>query len=76
MSFQGDVAGIGLGELLQGLSRGGRDGVLSLYSDDSSAAIGLHKGQIFLIAGPDDLDDAADLAALRARLLAGRPADD
>ena len=30
MSFQGDVRGIGLAELLQGLSRGRKEGVLTL----------------------------------------------
>ncbi len=54
MSFQGDVAGIGLGELLQGLSRGGRDGVLTLFGDHSSAAIGLCKGRLYILAGPDE----------------------
>lgn len=54
MSFQGDVAGIGLGELLQGLSRGGRDGVLTLYGDRLSAAIGLLSGQLYILAGPDE----------------------
>ena len=57
MSFQGDVAGIGLGELLQGLSRGGRDGVLTLYGDKLSSAIGLRKGQLYLIASPDEDED-------------------
>ncbi len=54
MSFQGDVAGIGLGELLQGLSRGGRDGVLTLYGDKLSSTLGLHAGQMFLLPGPDE----------------------
>ncbi|MEW6073048.1 MAG: DUF4388 domain-containing protein [Planctomycetota bacterium] len=54
MSFQGDVAGIGLGELLQGLSRGGRDGVLTLYGERLSSAIGLRKGQLYILAGPDE----------------------
>ncbi len=57
MSFQGDVAGIGLGELLQGLSRGGRDGVLTLYGDKISAALGLRKGQVYLLAGPDENEE-------------------
>jgi hypothetical protein len=54
MSFQGDVAGIGLGELLQGLSRGGRDGVLTLYGDVLSAALGLLSGQLYILNGPDE----------------------
>lgn len=57
MSFQGDVAGIGLGELLQGLSRGGQDGVLSLYGDKISACIGLHRGQLYLLDGPDEVQE-------------------
>jgi len=54
MSFQGDVAGIGLGELLQGLSRGGRDGVLTLEGGRQSAALGMKKGLLYLLAGPDE----------------------
>jgi len=57
MSFQGDVAGIGLGELLQGLARGGRDGVLTLYGDRLTASLGLKGSQLFLLAGPDEKDD-------------------
>ncbi len=57
MSFQGDVAGIGLGELLQGLARGARDGVLTLYGDRISSAIGMKGGQLFLIEGPDETED-------------------
>jgi hypothetical protein len=54
MSFQGDVAGIGLGELLQGLARGGRDGVLNLYSDHISGCLGIRGGMLFLMPGPDE----------------------
>ena len=54
MSFQGDVAGIGLGELLQGLARGGRDGVLTLDGDDRCAMLGLHKGQLYVLPAPDE----------------------
>jgi tetratricopeptide (TPR) repeat protein len=57
MSFQGDVAGIGLGELLQGLARGGRDGVLTLHGSDVSGALGLRKGMLYLLAGPDENED-------------------
>lgn len=56
MSFQGDVAGLGLGELLQGLGRGGRDGVLNLFSPKISVSLGVHGGQIYLLAGPDETD--------------------
>lgn len=52
MSFQGDVAGIGLGELLQGLARGERSGVLTLTGKHLTASVGLRKGQLFLLTGP------------------------
>jgi tetratricopeptide (TPR) repeat protein len=54
MSFQGDVAGIGLGELLQGLARGERNGVLTLTGKQLSAAVGLRKGQLYLLPGPEE----------------------
>jgi hypothetical protein len=54
MSFQGDVAGIGLGELLQGLARGGRDGVLSLYGEKLSASLGLKRGQMYVLSAPNE----------------------
>jgi hypothetical protein len=54
MSFQGDVAGIGLGELLQGLARGGKDGVLSLYGKDLSACIGLKGGLLYMLESPEE----------------------
>lgn len=54
MSFQGDVAGIGLGELLQGLARGERNGVLTLTGRHLSATVGLRKGQLFLLPGPEE----------------------
>jgi tetratricopeptide (TPR) repeat protein len=54
MSFQGDVAGIGLGELLQGLARGERNGVLTLSGKRLSACVGLRRGQVFLLPGPDE----------------------
>ena len=58
MSFQGDVAGIGLGELLQGLCRGGRDGVLTLDGDgDLTCFLGLEDAQICFLPGPmEDTD--------------------
>jgi len=49
MGFQGDVAGIGLGELLQGLSRGGREGVLTLHCEHLTATLGVQQGQLFLL---------------------------
>jgi hypothetical protein len=54
MSFQGDVAGIGLGELLQGLARGGRDGVLNLFSERLSGCLGIRAGVLHLLPGPDE----------------------
>lgn len=56
MSFQGDVAGIGLGELLQGLARGERNGVLTLTGKHLSATVGLRKGQLYLLPGPEEDD--------------------
>ncbi|MSR63810.1 MAG: DUF4388 domain-containing protein [Planctomycetes bacterium] len=56
MSFQGDVAGIGLGELLQGLARGERNGVLTLTGRHLLATVGLRKGQLYLLPGPDEDD--------------------
>lgn len=49
MSFQGDVAGLGLGELLQGLARGGREGVLTLRGGALSARLGVCEGQLQLL---------------------------
>jgi len=58
MSFQGDVAGIGLGELLQGLCRGGRDGVLTLDGDKGvSCFLGLAGAQISFLPGPTEDTD-------------------
>src|SRR5687768_6671349 len=54
MSFQGDVAGLGLGELLQGLARGGREGVLTLYGGSISGTFGVLAGQIHLLPEPDE----------------------
>lgn len=54
MSFQGDVAGIGLGELLQGLARGGKDGVLTLYGDQLAACLGLRGGLLYLLESPEE----------------------
>jgi len=66
MSFQGDVAGIGLGELLQGLARGERNGVLTLNGPKLSASIGLRKGQLFLLASADEDDELWRERAVRA----------
>src|SRR5688572_24102923 len=57
MSFQGDVAGIGLGELLQGLARGERNGILTLSGPSLNATVGLRRGQLFLLPGPEEDDN-------------------
>ena len=54
MGFQGDVAGIGLGELLQGLARGGREGVLTLRGGSVGGTVGLEEGQLYLLPEPDE----------------------
>jgi len=54
MGFQGDVAGLGLGELLQGLARGGREGVLTLHGGGETATLGVKDGQIYLLPEPDE----------------------
>ncbi|MCK6444808.1 MAG: DUF4388 domain-containing protein [Planctomycetes bacterium] len=54
MSFQGDVAGLGLGELLQGLARGGREGSLTLNGGGLCATIGVAEGQIYLLPEPEE----------------------
>src|SRR5262245_42785356 len=66
MSFQGDVAGIGLAELLQGLARGERNGVLTLTGKRLSASVGLRKGLLYLLAGPDEDDSLWRDRCLRA----------
>ena len=54
MSFQGDVGGIGLADLLQSLARG-RDGVLSLLGKHGmKATIGFHDGQLQLLPDPEE----------------------
>src|SRR5688572_6584859 len=54
MGFQGDVAGLGLGELLQGLARGGREGVLTLHGSGANATLGVQNGQLFLLPEPHE----------------------
>ena len=50
MSFQGDVRGIGLAELLQGLARGRKEGVLTLTSiGHRISTIGLEDGKAHLL---------------------------
>ena len=54
MSFQGDVGGIGLADLLQSLARG-RSGVLSLHSKDGlRATLGVEDGFIHLLPEPEE----------------------
>lgn len=54
MSFQGDVGGIGLADLLQSLARG-RDGVLSLLGRDGmKSTLGVQDGLLHLLPDPDE----------------------
>lgn len=54
MSFQGDVGGIGLADLLQSLARG-RDGVLTLSAKGNlRATLGIQEGQLHLLPDPDE----------------------
>jgi hypothetical protein len=56
MSFQGDVGGIGLADLLQSLARG-REGVLSLTGRGSlRSSLGIHNGQLHFL--PEHEEDA------------------
>ena len=52
MSFQGDVGGIGLADLLQSLARG-REGVLSLLGKDGvCSTLGIQNGLLHLLPEP------------------------
>jgi tetratricopeptide (TPR) repeat protein len=54
MSFQGDVGGIGLADLLQSLARG-RPGILSLNGRDGrKATLGIQGGLLHLLPDPDE----------------------
>lgn len=56
MSFQGDVGGIGLAELLQSLSRGRREGVLRLHARNGlTSTLGLSEGVVTFL--PDEDED-------------------
>ncbi|QDV07619.1 hypothetical protein Poly30_31470 [Planctomycetes bacterium Poly30] len=58
MSFQGDVRGIGLAELLQGLARGRKEGVLTLTSrGDHRSVLGMEDGKAWLLPDPDESPD-------------------
>lgn len=55
MSFQGDVRGIGLAELLQGLARGRKEGVLTLTSKAGlRCTLGLEEGKAFPLPNDDE----------------------
>jgi len=55
MSFQGDVRGIGLAELLQGLARGQKEGVLTLTSKSGARSVlGMEDGKAWLLPDPDE----------------------
>ncbi|MBK7877245.1 MAG: DUF4388 domain-containing protein [Planctomycetes bacterium] len=54
MSFQGDVGGIGLADLLQSLARG-RDGVLTLNAKGNlRSTLGIQDGQLHLLPDQDE----------------------
>ncbi len=58
MSFQGDVRGIGLAELLQGLARGRKEGVLTLTSrGDQRSVLGMEDGKAWLMPDPEEEPD-------------------
>jgi hypothetical protein len=55
MSFQGDVRGIGLAELLQGLARGRKEGTLTLTAKGGlRCVIGIEDGKAWLMPDPDE----------------------
>ena len=55
MSFQGDVRGIGLAELLQGLARGRKQGVVTLSSRGTPRVlVGLSEGKAFLLPAEEE----------------------
>lgn len=55
MSFQGDVAGIGLAELLQSIARGRREGVLTLTGRNGLRCnLGLQSGVLYLLPATDE----------------------
>ncbi|MDP6539657.1 MAG: DUF4388 domain-containing protein [Planctomycetota bacterium] len=85
MSFQGDVGGIGLAELMQSLARGRREGVLVLTARGGLRSIlGVRDGALLLLPQPDEdptiwrervgrawgVDSDARIAALRASEIA------
>ncbi len=69
MSFQGDVSGIGLADLLQSLSRG-KDGVLHLDGEGRRARLFLQRGAVRLLPAADE-----DPLAWSSRARAALPGD-
>lgn len=66
MSFQGDVGGIGLADLLQSLARG-REGVLSLLCKDGTrATVGVANGLLHLLPDPEEDPETWRARARRA----------
>jgi hypothetical protein len=54
MSFQGDVGGIGLADLLQSLARG-REGILTLHGRDGlNSTLGIQQGVLHLLPDPEE----------------------
>ncbi len=47
MNFQGDVAGLGLAEVLQSIARGDKEGVLNLVCGDLQARVGMRDGMLY-----------------------------
>jgi hypothetical protein len=57
MTFQGDVGGVGLADLLQSLARG-RDGILTLLGRDGlQSTLGIEGGMVHLLADPSEDPD-------------------
>jgi len=58
MTFQGDVRGIGLAELLQGLARGRKEGTLTLTAKGGLRSVmGIADGKAWLLPDPDEEQD-------------------
>ena len=57
MSFQGDVAGLGLTEVLQSIARGDKDGVLELDAGDLQARLGMRSGMVFPLPASNEKHD-------------------
>jgi hypothetical protein len=57
MSFQGNVAGMGLAEVLQSIGRGDKIGVLNLDAGELMARLGMKGGLVFLLPSADEDQD-------------------